>query len=475
MKRIFIFCVFAIFVSAASFAEEPKMFGPCKATETPSECQLRLNPGSAKELSSKEIEAVRTAIQQKTASEPTGLPSLNLPTGSAKRDFLSLFAASVSNAKVNDAGTTYTMDWNVPVGIFGPKDILKLQAVVNTAPTIDASLKTALESHAGASVDTGDKNDITVSTSYAPVGIGIGRSIAPHKAFLETLAVAAYDAARPSNEAERARDLKLQQLIKDGLATPGPDFSEPTFGGITDPLQAIELAKLTAEAASVAKDSQQKVVLSNEQFGVNRVYALLGNQPQFYVSALYHERSPEIGADEFSGRLTYEWSSINLNSFYRAAGDACSKRSDPECIKKFGSYVKDNADAIDNAPRFSLSIDVAQTHANDIVVPKFAINLHSSSARKVLASAAYSREFHQGTGERDSRFDASVSYEDVTGDATKDDRFIGSAIFTQKINDTFSLPVGIVFANHKQYLPKSDRELGVHIGLVYKLKPLTGK
>jgi len=235
----------------------------------------------------------------------------------------------------------------------------------------------------------------------------------------------------------------------------------------------VELAKLVAAAAEVEQKSRAKLIAANEEMGLNKVYALLGNQPQFYVSALYHERSPEIGADEFSGRLTYEWSRMNLKKFYDDTKE-CADRGSVACAAQFGDYVRQHKDEIDTAPRFSLSVDVAQTHANDIVVPKFEINLHSSSSRKVLGSAVFSREFLRGTGQNDARFDASLSYEDVTSDTTKDDRFIGSAIFTQKINDTFSLPIGIVFANHKQYLPKSDHELSFRFGLVYKLKPLNG-
>src|SRR3954451_14719702 len=115
MKRTFVLFAFFFFVSAASFADEPVMIGPCRSTETVDTCRARLNPGGPTELTSAEIAAVRTAIQQKTASEPTGLPSLNLPTGSAKRDFLSFLVASASSAKVNEAGKTYTLDWNIPV------------------------------------------------------------------------------------------------------------------------------------------------------------------------------------------------------------------------------------------------------------------------------------------------------------------------------------------------------------------------
>ncbi len=75
------------------------------------------------------------------------------------------------------------------------------------------------------------------------------------------------------------------------------------------------------------------------------------------------------------------------------------------------------------------------------------------------------------------RIDLSFRFEDVKdpSDPTKNarSRGIGSITYTQKINDSLSIPVSLLFANHSSDLGDVNKKFNAHFGLVYKLP--TGK
>jgi hypothetical protein len=45
------------------------------------------------------------------------------------------------------------------------------------------------------------------------------------------------------------------------------------------------------------------------------------------------------------------------------------------------------------------------------------------------------------------------------------DPFVASLTFSQKISDTMTLPLSITYANHTQYVPQTDRRVGIHFGV----------
>ena len=77
------------------------------------------------------------------------------------------------------------------------------------------------------------------------------------------------------------------------------------------------------------------------------------------------------------------------------------------------------------------------------------------------------------TSSRESRLDFTGSYEDVSGDPNRDNRFVASITLTQEINDNFNLPITLSYANKEKYLTDVDKKLSVNFGVSYKLPDLT--
>ena len=67
----------------------------------------------------------------------------------------------------------------------------------NRKPQLDQALQTALRQHPGGSDPAStlsDVDDVTISASYAPVGVKIGRSIAPHRPLVQAIVAKALPA-----------------------------------------------------------------------------------------------------------------------------------------------------------------------------------------------------------------------------------------------------------------------------------------
>ena len=51
----------------------------------------------------------------------------------------------------------------------------------------------------------------------------------------------------------------------------------------------------------------------------------------------------------------------------------------------------------------------------------------------------------------------------------KQERLVASLTYTQRINDQFSLPIGVVWANKGEFLGDVDKKVSVNFGLKFRL------
>ncbi len=100
----------------------------------------------------------------------------------------------------------------------------------------------------------------------------------------------------------------------------------------------------------------------------------------------------------------------------------------------------------------------------NILVPEF---------EKLIVSAGYSRNFAAAsTSQQPFRLDFVAKYEDVSNDPMRNDRLVATLTVTSKFGG-LSLPFGLVYANHSEFLTDVDEELSAHLGL--KFDGFTGK
>jgi hypothetical protein len=77
----------------------------------------------------------------------------------------------------------------------------------------------------------------------------------------------------------------------------------------------------------------------------------------------------------------------------------------------------------------------------------------------------------QPLGSGSSRIDLTGSYESVSDDPARKDRGVLSLTYSNRLLDSLGAAIGISYANHAEFLPKSDHELSAHFGISYRMFP----
>jgi hypothetical protein len=442
-----------------------------------------------------EVGAAAADVQESVAAANTGVPTLTSPLGSSLKDFLSVFTAFVDTAALTeDDSGALTLDWNFGSARFTTGRPFKAQAVFHKAqlnPQIKAALTGELLQETEGSLD--DTDDVTASLSYSPQTRGLGRTLSPHRALFELLLAEARRA-----EGRDPQTFAFLQLVQPFQAQPpfttAQSLDSITFKQLTIPQRArIEPAVIAYAQEQLAIDEGYKRALT--AVGVDKFRTLLHQQPQLYGSVLVRTRNELVGANEMSFKLTYETSGRGLRSFYSASKRTCndaqlqSARNAPDsgvgiaCLDAWRDFLAEDKTqaAIAGAGRFAFSLEYTGVAENEVSIasPPSGVTpdpftLHTDDSESLIGSVTWSRELTRiGAASREGRFDATASYENVTGDEDRDNRFVVSAVYSQKINDRVTIPLGIAYANRDRYLKDvSDRGISMHFGLIYKL-PMT--
>lgn len=405
------------------------------------------------------------------ATEATGVPTIDSFLGNSTRDFLSIFAAGLQTANLSEEQDALTLDWNLRINELGD-DPVKLQGVLRKPV-----LWKDFTDHLAADVDRAkledkleDFDDFTLSVSYAPEDQRRGRNLAPHLALFDSVhaGIAGEIKIEESSKAVAAREFALGAVVqKLGIA----DLQDKRFDQLPAEHQE-EVRRLTIASAEAIVADRATFDKAFAAHGLNRFSDLLNNQPQIYFSATRRERSSLVGPRETTVKATYEKGFVNVNTFRKEAGEKCSVGRDDECAAFFTEYVKrpEIAAGLDAANRFTFSLEYSDSEDYTISDGLVPTPFEVKGSRVTNGSVVYGRMVHRDrVHARDGRIDLSVTYADVRGDADQDNRFIASAVYTQKISDTMSFPLGVVWSNRDANVPDSDHRLSAHFGLVFKM------
>lgn len=447
---------------ALAFTAAAQQQQTCVATDTPQQCWNKFVPAVTVVVPP----ATASDMESEAMSANTGISNLTSPSGSALKDFLSMFSASIESATVTESSNTVTLESNLPAPTADAHK-LKLQLVF-TSPQLDSQVVTALGSNAAQITalqdDLSSTDDLTGSLSYNPATTAIGRSVVPHGDFFDALVSAAFPTQASLDEARR-------NAIRAANIT---DLSQP-FSAIADPDQRATAISAIQSSASALGSALTETDAMRSSFAL-----LLSNQPQAYASVLYHYRNELVGPDEYAAKATLEMSSRNLRSFYklyttctpqtfRNIAAASRMATAADCLSKLKAYAAPLAKK-DSGTRLSFSLDYKKTDARSFALADNAGTISNESSSSTIATLVLGIvPMGSESGSTTGRLDFSASYENVTGDPLKNNRFVASATYTQKINDMLSIPVSLVYANKEQYLSNVNEKLNAHFGVLYKL------
>jgi hypothetical protein len=467
------------------------VFAQCKTSDSAVDCWHRFVPEIPPPPDPNEVSAAQSQAEAGTkkaiGQSNTGLTSLLSSSSSALTDFLSILSASMQSSSLTSNGTAMTFDWNPRVGKDQP---IKVEAVFAEAK-LSSAVTGALGANAAGLSTLRDSltntDDVTASVSYSPVNTSFGRSIVPHRSYFDSLIKATLARATSA----QADDAMIKALQAAGVKT-------ATFG---KPVKEIEKIKdkpdeqqaLLNKIEASAKAQKQLVGFDDK---LTRSFAkLLNNQPQPFVSLLYHERKDIVGPSETILKATYEYGFVNLNSFFKdhraecdpqilAKGDvdpAADLAHKSGCIDSLETYAGSTGpDESSDDKRVAFSVEYHDARAVHVDLPQYTVKYDVNSGRSLVGSLTGGWTVAPRSDLKSGRVDLSVSYENIrnaavipgtTGTPPADvkDRLIASITYTQKINDTISFPVALIYANHAAFLSNIDRKLNAHFGLQYKL------
>jgi hypothetical protein len=491
MKKHTIALLPILLLAAASSFAQTLPSDRCGDDELISDCFGRLSGAT-----------VEAKVADDVAKANTGIQALTSPLQSPLRDFLSLFAASADMATLSqkDDGTL-TLDWNIGSQQFTTGRPLKLQAVFNK-PQLNAKVKAALggELLQQEEASLRDTDDAALSLSYSPQNRALGRTLLPHRPLLELLTGVARNEEDPA-ATTLALAAVLSRFEDEEPIKSDPELTKTKFRDLTAVQKAV-LGPAIAAAAAEQSRLDQSYGVALKALGVDDFKKLLNQQPQAYASVVQRSRDPLVGADETSFKVTWESSGRALSTFYKEAKPTCDDarlaqavsdasaektRADSQaiagCLAAWDAFRTDSRTkaALNSASRLAFSLEYSGIRPNKVAlasppqsVTPDPFTLSTPSSESLIGSVTYGFDVvGNGPGTREGRIDLGASYENVTGDENRDNRFVVSAVYAQKVNDMLTMPIGIVYANRDRYLKTfSDRGLSMHFGLVFKVTTL---
>lgn len=439
----------------------PAVAQECERTDTPGSCLNKFIPPVAGDTAEEAEEQTETA----TETAATGITNTASPAESSLKDFLTLLAASMESATTSEEGQAFTFDWNPPLG-FTEKWGVKLQASFAETQLNDEVTKLLADNaeeieELKDSLEFGD--DARLSGFVEPVNARSGRSMNPHRTWFRPMRDAMLSGRR--EELRQQRELLTKHRM---LATQA--FENNRTG---EPPTDEQIDERIADFVALGKELQEARAGRSSFF---MAFAkLLNNQPQLYGAVSYHARRNVIGPNEWSGKFTYEFARNNINSFVKK-NDDCKDITIAEGESCAGK-LKDFADAAKpGIERFALSLEYHRVNRRWIDDPDAELEFGFPRTRSFVGSLAFGSTMApmlplrtETNGVGDARIDFTAKYELPEDDESEEKGFVGTLTYTQKINETFSLPLSLVYSDHESDLINVQKKFSARFGLMYKL------
>lgn len=444
----------------------------CGLAKTIAECFHSFEPAAAKAAV---VRAATNEEKEALVALPTGADTGGTSLASNRKNllpFLALTGLFNEGADLDDSGTL-VLDLNFLLPGLGQGKNAQLQGVANTQPKVSGALRDALPEEGRDEVlgeignEIGDTDDTALRFTYSPANQGLGRSFQPHvKAFQALSSLAIGDIITAEAVAEIG--IELAELLAPYESELSDDVEATPFEELPDALQQPLMQLVELRGREIAR-LEGLASAALDAADLDRFHKLVDNQPQFQLTAERKFRSSLVGPEEVGIKVAYEWGEISLNSLRKSIGDDCldPDRATLPCLASYSAYMAQHAGDIDQGDRFSFSAEYVELD-DDLIDPGLDgfDPLAIESATKLIVSTGWSRRFEVGRSGEPILLDLVGSYEDVSDDPMRQDR----GVITLTITRNFAgvpVPLGIVYANHGEFLGDVDERLSAHVGLKF--------
>lgn len=436
----------------------------CRPSQTAMECFEDMVGRATQRKGGTPTPAMGNAIAagNQEANEAISTATTGPTQGKAFSSTLTNFASFLTGAfdflDVNQESEAITLELRVPAP---PGSQARLQAVVRR-PTVSEEVTSVApeekraEARTSLEKELGDFDDTEVSLL---VELGAKTST---RRLAGQLNAKAYEGIADAGERAQSAKKRLESLL-DGI-TNGWDLRYADFGA-DDRGRLDSLLRELGEAETSVMETHQRV---RRRWRTDRLGDLLANESQLYATVGYVWRDPLVGREGLTAKLTWEYGFTNLTRFRKDHVEECGTVTQG-CLEAFSAWIDSEASAqLKNADRAALSVDYSDQPAYSVSQPAYGIELDKERAYSLRIQAKYSRNLLGEGARTPMRLDLSAGYEDVRKDPARNDRFVATGTITVRLSDTLQLPVGLVYANRPEYVGEVDKNLGAHIGLVFR-------
>jgi len=233
-------------------------------------------------------------------------------------------------------------------------------------------------------------------------------------------------------------------------------------------------ALLQDTAKAVVKDGIAALTVLHDALTKEQFFALadlIEGEPKLTAEGSFRRRAGAAGPNEGTFSLRYEIGSVSYNSMKNWAQRTGKDSTDATTVQE---YLKTRPAS---TPSFSLTVDYTKTQ-------DFHFPLPGDEALDTSGSHKLSATLHGGMylgSTRDRRLEVDASYDDVTDDPTRQDRFVASLSWIESLNASLTKVVGgselvvkLVYANKPEFLGDVNKDLGVRFGLKWSVGGTSG-
>jgi hypothetical protein len=322
--------------------------------------------------------------------------------------------------------------------------------------------------------DSDELGDLTFSGSVAAETVECtegkgrcwGRNPRTYRQVLSSVLLAL--APQASSDAADAASTNLGKLLAQSGNTFDTKLSEvPSAqrGAVVDAARQLVAADL--------HDRETYLKLLDD-LGIEHLTTLIDNQPQFSLTATWHERDDVAGPTQGAATLELQFGRHNLN---RLKHDC--KTTLTQCIgESLRAIDAGNSDVTD---KFVLSASFKETDryqltADNLSIPGFAA-IDAPRTRELSAKLQWGQRLKARVADQQARFDISAEGVRLTANGVKEKNdWVGTATLTVPVASNISIPLSLKYGNRPDLLTGVRDSWGAHFGISYRLPwELTGQ
>lgn len=395
---------------------------------------------------------------------------------SSYQDFLNLFSFAVNKVEESKDGQALIVRFNplrdgrqlLGLSITAAKPEVS-DLVTNAIPEAQRS-DTVAKVQAG----VGDFDDITYAAAYSLASTSCswtqpassrcwGRNPAIYRQMLASVLVNLNDLSpaagtQPEDEALLRR---LATLVSGSALFPAKLSSVK----VENRAEVVSILRQLA-AEGIQETRARKVFFTKA--GVDKLASLIDNQPQLAATGTYRDLGSFGGPDETGISFELQYGLMNLNKLRRVCGES------PDCVLRALSGFAQHGVSTD---KFVLTASYKQL--GDYTLDQLVIDgapvpgftpVHAKKSTELKARLQWGMLLGAQVAGRNARFDLSADGIQTRDDAIRTkNRWVGSATLTIPVGDNMSMPVSLNYANRPEFLTGQTKQLGIHLGLTYRL------